>query len=196
MRSIQEAPQSNRGGPGRVRRRCVVADPGCGDREFATSSDVADGRSSLPQDGRSGGLCARGLDESRSGERSHSDQRPTPSDTPRHLDLLLSAFLEVVRAPSSLSFTEGQPAPDRVPKCTSVAVYELNATTQALRNRTRRTRIHVERYTGPHGAVFALRTRMKDVPPRQLAFVRLPSAFLACRCFNLLVLRSHRPRKC
>jgi hypothetical protein len=58
----------------------------------------------------------------------------------------LSAFLEVVRAPSSLSFTEGQPAPDRVPKCTSVAVYELNATTQALRNRTRRTRIHVERY--------------------------------------------------
>jgi hypothetical protein len=64
--------------------------------------------------------------------------------TPRHL--LLSAFLEVVRAPSSLSFTEGQPAPDRVPKCTSVAVYELNATTQALRNRTRRTRIHVERY--------------------------------------------------
>jgi len=82
MRSIQEAPQSNRGGPGRVRRRCVFADPGCGDREFATSSDVADGRSSLPQDGRSGGLCARGLDESRSGERSHSDQRPTPSDTP------------------------------------------------------------------------------------------------------------------
>jgi hypothetical protein len=149
MRSIQEAPQSNRGGPGRVRRRCVVADPGCGDREFATSSDVADGRSSLPQDGRSGGLCARGLDESRSGERSHSDQRPTPSDTRRHLGLgysELSAFLEVVRAPSSLSFTEGQPAPDRVPKCTSVAVYELNATTQALRNRTRRTRIHVERY--------------------------------------------------
>jgi len=77
MRSIQEAPQSNRGGPGRVRRRCVVADPRCGDREIATSSDVADGRSSLPQDGRSGGLCARGLDESRSGERSHSDQRPT-----------------------------------------------------------------------------------------------------------------------
>jgi hypothetical protein len=133
MRSIQEAPQSNRGGPGRVRRRCVVADPGCGDREFATSSDVADGRSSLPQDGRSGGLCARGLDESRSGERSHSDQRPTPSDTPPSPGplLVLSAFLEVVRAPSSLSFTEGQPAPDRVPKCTSVAVYELNATTQA-----------------------------------------------------------------
>jgi hypothetical protein len=111
---------------------------------------------------------------------------------------LLSAFLEVVRAPSSLSFTEGQPAPDRVPKCTSVAVYELNATTQALRNHTRRTRIHVERYWPARclGAVFALRTRMKDVPPRQLAFVRLPSAFLACRCFNLLVLRSHRPRKC
>ena len=147
MRSIQEAPQSNRGGPGRVRRRCVVADPGCGDREFATSSDVADGRSSLPQDGRSGGLCARGLDESRSGERSHSDQRPTlSSDTGTSSDLLLSGVPEVVRAPSSLSFTEGQPAPDRVPKCTSVAVYELNATTQALRNRTRRTRIHVERY--------------------------------------------------
>ena len=58
MRSIQEAPQSNRGGPGRVRRRCVVADPGCGDREFATSSDVADGRSSLPQDGDPE-VCAR-----------------------------------------------------------------------------------------------------------------------------------------
>ena len=55
MRSIQEAPQSNRGG--RVRRFAASPTRG-GDREFATSSDVADGRSSLPQDGDPE-VCAR-----------------------------------------------------------------------------------------------------------------------------------------
>jgi hypothetical protein len=104
MRSIQEAPQSNRGGPGRVRRRCVVADPGCGDREFATSSDVADGRSSLPQDGRSGGLCARGLDESRSGERSHS---ATNVQLSRATHLVTTALYEKDSSPPPLEHREG-----------------------------------------------------------------------------------------
>jgi len=56
MRSIQEAPQSNRGGRQdgfAVLRRSPTRG---GDREFATSSDVA--RSSLPQD-EDPEVCAR-----------------------------------------------------------------------------------------------------------------------------------------
>ena len=87
---------------------------------------------------------------------------------------------------------EGQSGPGSCTK--ALLAYELNATTQAKKTPS---------YAHPRGAIlartvrrFALRTRMKEFPPRQLAFVRLTSAFLACRCFNLLVLRSHRPRKC